>query len=49
MRTFELCCEDYDGGGPRDDAVLIMAVPPDRIAMAAIYERRNQEPSQPLR
>jgi hypothetical protein len=49
MRTFELCCQDYDGGGPADDAVVIMALPPDRIAMAAIYERRNQHPSQPLR
>jgi hypothetical protein len=39
MRTFELCCRDYDGGGPADDAVVIMALPPDRIAMAAIYER----------
>ena len=39
MRTFEVCCRDYDGGGPADDAVVIMALPPDRIAMAAIYER----------
>ena len=39
MRTFELCCQDYDGGGQADDAVVIMALPPDRIAMAAIYER----------
>ncbi|HSE67231.1 MAG TPA: hypothetical protein VLB12_09600 [Gemmatimonadales bacterium] len=38
VRAFELCCQDYDGGGPADDAVVIMALPPDRIAMAAIYE-----------
>lgn len=37
--TTEFCCLDYDGGGPDDDALLVVGVPPDRIAMAAIYER----------
>jgi hypothetical protein len=39
VRTVEFCCLDYDGGGPSDDALLIVGLPPDRIAMAAIYER----------
>ncbi len=37
-RTVEFCCLDYDGGGPSDDALLIVGLPPDRITMAAIYE-----------
>jgi hypothetical protein len=37
-RTIEFCCLDYDGGGPSDDALLIVGLPPDRITMAAIYE-----------
>jgi len=49
MRTFELCCQDYDGGGQADDAVIIMALPPDRIAMAAIYERRPAAGDRSLR
>jgi hypothetical protein len=36
----EHCCLDFDGGGPSDDALVVMAVPPDRVVMAAIYERR---------
>jgi hypothetical protein len=39
-RTIEFCCLDYDGGGPSDDALLVVGQPPDRITMAAIYERR---------
>ncbi|MDX2120724.1 MAG: hypothetical protein SF070_06585 [Gemmatimonadota bacterium] len=38
--TTEFCCLDYDGGGPDDDALLVVGLPPDRIAMAAIFERR---------
>jgi hypothetical protein len=41
VRTTEFCCLDYDGGGPSDDALVILGVPPDRITMAAIYERRG--------
>ncbi len=37
--TTEFCCLDYDGGGPSDDALVVMGLPPDRISMAAIYER----------
>ena len=37
----EHCCLDFDGGGPRDDVLLVMGVPPDRVVMAAIYERRS--------
>jgi hypothetical protein len=38
--TTEHCCLDFDGGGPSDDALVVMSVPPDRVVMAAIYERR---------
>ncbi|HET7468234.1 MAG TPA: hypothetical protein VFJ81_01115 [Gemmatimonadales bacterium] len=38
--TTEHCCLDFDGGGPSDDALLVLGVPPDRVVMAAIYERR---------
>lgn len=37
--TREYCCLDYDGGGPDDDALVVMGLPPDRITMAAIVER----------
>jgi hypothetical protein len=32
---------DLDGGGPSDDGLLVIGVPPDRIVMAAIYEHRT--------
>ena len=38
--TIERCCLDFDGGGPSDDGLLVIGVPPDRVVMAAIYERR---------
>ena len=37
--TVEHCCLDFDGGGPADDGLLVIGVPPDRVVMAAIYER----------
>jgi hypothetical protein len=37
------CCVDLDGGGPDDDALLVIGVPPDRVVMAAIYENRVGE------
>ena len=36
--TIEQCCVDFDGGGPDDDGLLVIGVPPDRVLMAAIYE-----------
>jgi hypothetical protein len=36
--TIERCCLDFDGGGPDDDGLLVIGVPPDRVIMAAIYE-----------
>jgi len=39
--TTEHCCLDFDGGGPADDALLVIGVPPGRVLMAAIYERRG--------
>ncbi len=38
------CCLDFDGGGPDDDGLLVIGVPPDRVLMAAIYERRARAP-----
>lgn len=49
-QTVELCCLDYDGGGPDDDALMIVSFPPDRITMAAIIERgEGQQHPAPLR
>ncbi len=39
--TIERCCLDFDGGGPSDDGLLVIGIPPDRVVMAAIYERRE--------
>ncbi len=36
--TIERCCLDFDGGGPADDGLIVIGVPPDRVVMAAIYE-----------
>lgn len=36
--TIKRCCVDLDGGGPDDDGLLVIGVPPDRVLMAAIYE-----------
>ncbi len=36
--TTRRCCVDFDGGGPEDDGLLLLGVPPDRVLMAAIYE-----------
>jgi hypothetical protein len=36
--TTRHCCIDLDGGGPDDDALLVIGVPPDKVVMAAIYE-----------
>lgn len=54
--TIEQCCLDFDGGGPDDDGLLVIGVPPDRVLMAAIYEtgaeprtRRPESPGWPLR
>jgi hypothetical protein len=38
--TTRHCCIDLDGGGPSDDALLVIGVPPDQVVMAAIYEER---------
>ena len=48
-RTAEFCCMDYDGGGASDDALVVMGRPPDRISMAAIYERRGTDQPAALR
>jgi hypothetical protein len=38
MVTTRRCCLDFDGGGPSDDGLLVIGVPPNRVLMAAIYE-----------
>jgi hypothetical protein len=43
LMTIEHCCLDFDGGGPADDGLVVIGVPPDRVVMAAIYERRTGE------
>jgi hypothetical protein len=47
--TIEHCCLDFDGGGPADDGLVVLGVPPDRLVMAAIYERPtgNDRPADP--
>jgi hypothetical protein len=39
LTTLERCCLDFDGGGRDDDGLLLLGVPPDRVVMAAIFER----------
>ena len=48
-RTVRFCCLDYDGGGAKDDALLVIGVPPGQISMAAIYEHRPAQPTIRLR
>lgn len=38
--TSRHCCADYDGGGLRDDGLLILGLPPDRLLMVGLYEQR---------
>jgi hypothetical protein len=38
MVTIRHCCLDFDGGGPQDDGLLVLGVPPDRVMMVALYE-----------
>jgi hypothetical protein len=40
--TVAHCCLDFDGGGPPDDGLVVIGVPPDRVVMAAIYEHRSR-------
>ena len=47
--TIEHCCSDFDGGGPADDGLLVLGVPPDRVVMAAIYERPTGAKDRPIR
>jgi hypothetical protein len=49
--TTQHCCLDFDGGGPEDDGLLVVGVPPDRVMMVAVYEesRGRFESGYPLR
>jgi hypothetical protein len=40
MTTLRHCCQDLDGGGVPDDALVVVGWPPDRVFTAAIYELR---------
>jgi hypothetical protein len=40
LTTIRHCCEDLDGGGIPDDALVVLGWPPDRVFTAAIYELR---------
>jgi len=42
--TLRHCCADYDGGGPPDDGILVVGVPPDTVLMVGLYERRKGAP-----
>ncbi|HEU4588083.1 MAG TPA: hypothetical protein VFS11_05530 [Gemmatimonadales bacterium] len=44
LQTIRHCCADYDGGGLPDDGVLVLAVPPDRVLMAVVYEQDEAPP-----
>ncbi len=37
LRTRRYCCADYDGGGTRDDGLLVVARPPDRVVLVGLY------------
>ena len=37
--TSWICCTDYDGGGPADDGVIVVGIPPDRVMMVTLYEQ----------
>jgi hypothetical protein len=40
LTTTRHCCQDLDGGGVPDDALVVLGWPPDRVFTAAIYELR---------
>ena len=40
LTTIRHCCQDLDGGGVSDDALVVLGWPPDRVLTAAIYELR---------
>jgi hypothetical protein len=41
--TIRHCCLDFDGGGPDDDGLLVVGVPPDRVMMVALYEESAEQ------
>jgi hypothetical protein len=46
--TARHCCSDLDGGGPADDGLLVVTIPPDRVRLVGLYERRPGSPSAQL-
>ena len=46
--TARHCCSDLDGGGSADDGLLVVTIPPDRVRLVGLYERRPGSPSAQL-
>jgi hypothetical protein len=46
--TARHCCSDLDGGGPPDDGLLLVSIPPDKVTLVALYERRPGLPQSQL-
>lgn len=44
LTSSTICCADYDGDGPDDDALLVLRRPGGDIAMAALLESRERAP-----
>jgi hypothetical protein len=38
VRTVDRCCEDFDGGGDRDDGMLVVSRRGSEVQRLAIYE-----------
>jgi len=38
--TARHCCSDLDGGGPADDGLLVVTIPPDQVRLVGLYESR---------
>jgi hypothetical protein len=38
--TARHCCSDLDGGGPPDDGLVLLSIPPDKVTLVALYESR---------
>jgi hypothetical protein len=39
------CCLDYDGGGPKDDGLLVVNRPGGGVVLAALFEMAHASPT----
>jgi hypothetical protein len=46
--TARHCCSDLDGGGPPDDGLLVVTIPPDQVRLVGLYERKPDSSSTQL-